>query len=58
METTNNKMKVTTTKSNQIKAPNQLNIINNIPEIDGTDSTNNKIKEMMLKDVNTKYLDF
>jgi flagellin-specific chaperone FliS len=57
MEANNNKVKVITTKSNQIEAPNQLNIKNNIPEINETDNTNNKIKEMMLKDVNTKYSD-
>jgi hypothetical protein len=46
MEINNNKVKVITTKSNDIKT-----------QIDESASTNNKIKEMMLKDVNNKYAD-
>jgi hypothetical protein len=56
IKTTNNKIKVITTKSNDIETT-QSNIINRIPEIDESACTNNKIKEMMLRDVNTKYSD-
>jgi hypothetical protein len=66
METTNNKIMVITTKNNKIKTIQPLlcrqkakgeNFINRIPQIDESACANNKIKEMMLKDVNMKYSD-
>jgi hypothetical protein len=58
METTNNKIKVITTKADQMKASEKLNIINKIPQNDESADTNNKMKEMILRDVNMKYSDF
>jgi hypothetical protein len=56
METNNNKVKVITTKSNDIETT-QSNIINRIPQIDEFADTNNNIRKMMLRDVNMKYSD-
>jgi hypothetical protein len=57
IETTNNKIKVIATKNDQMKASDNLSIINRIPQIDESADTNNKMKEMMLRDVNMKYSD-
>jgi hypothetical protein len=55
IELNTNKVKVITTKSDNLLLPNNNNnIIDNVSEID---ESTVKIKEMMLKDVNMKYSD-